>query len=188
MAAVIPAIGTLFGVGSATAATASTLSTVGTVLSASSAALGVVSSYTSAKATKQGLEDQAAQEEANAASVREAGNIKAQDADFDALVQIGEAESSMAGSGFFLGSKTSMRQRRLNRLSARRNSLRIIDDSERQAVAADQRAASARSSAAGISPFFAGITSAIAGTSSLISSATAINPKTQMRITKTAQG
>lgn len=96
-------------------------------------------SYRGAIATRQ-----AQLEEQNAAMVRQAGAVAAQDQDFEAAAIMADELATMSGRGFLVNSASYARRRDQQAALARRDRLRTVVDARNQAASASNRATTAR--------------------------------------------
>lgn len=171
MAVIAPAIAALGG--------GSTLLGVGTALSAIGSGIGIVQSMRQASFQADVANNQAILAEQQAVQARQRGAIEAQETDFAALAEMSRLEAKRAGSGFGLGSTSFNRSRRLERLLADRDRLRVVDNAEREALSLENQAASSRTEAKAAKQ--AGRLNAIGGAftlgSDLITGATLVNKR-----------
>lgn len=148
-----------------------------TALSALGSGLGVIQSIRQGNFQSEIAARQAVLADQNAAQTRQRGAIEAQETDFAALAEMSRLEARRAGSGFELGSTSFNRSRRLERMLASRDRLRIVDQAEREALTLENQAASSRSE--GKAAKRAGLFNAVGGAlnlgSDLINSATFVN-------------
>jgi len=79
-------------------------------------------------------------EENNARRVRDAGAMRAQDADFEAAAVFGDIIATQGASGFRFGSGSFQARRSKNRITASINRGRIYDDASIEAQSTDERA------------------------------------------------
>lgn len=119
-----------------------------TALSLGSAVVGAVGArqeaqYRAAVASRQAILDQQ-----NAQLVREAGKQDAMQQDLEAAAIMAEELATMGSRGFRTTSPSYIRRRDSQRALARRDRLRLIQDSENQARSAENRASSSRAEAA----------------------------------------
>lgn len=131
IAAVAPALG-----GTAAAG-------IGTALSVGGAIYGGIAQHRAASFQQDMLASQAAQDRLNAEGERARGAVAAQDKDFDALAQMENILASQAGSGFDVKSGSFERRRAKNRVLAKLDRTRIVEDAETRATNLEQRAAGA---------------------------------------------
>jgi hypothetical protein len=162
---------------------AASFSAIAPAVTAASGVIGTVASFSAAKRQQQELEFQAQQDEENAKRAIAAAQTQAQDRDLNNLVQLDAFQVQQAGSGLRLDSVSSRRRRNLNRVLARRDSLRIIDDGEVQANNLTNRGQTARENSKQVNPFITGLISGLSATSSVISASSSIDPKTRQNIT-----
>lgn len=144
--------------------------------------LGTISAYQTAQANKAAAANAAAVEDENRKRAIATGGVSAQDKDFENLYALSQQEVQQAGSGLKLSSASSVRARRLNRVLARRDTLRIVDDANTQGASAGNRAEAARAQSNNINPFMTAFTTGLSAAGSFISTADTINPKTRTRI------
>lgn len=146
MAQVVPLIGKAFaavgGLGGVTGAGAATAG-AGIV----SSIAGGVLNYQQGRYQAAVAMRMAAEEEKNAALVREAGGAEAKQQDEEAVAQISDEIARQGASGFSLSSGSFIRRRsRLDTLASR-DRTRIVEDANRQGESANNRAASYRAEA-----------------------------------------
>lgn len=169
MAFAAPALGALGG--------GSTLLGASTALSLAGSGLGMIQSIQQGKYQAEVASRQATLTEQQAVQARQRGQIEAQETDFAALTEMSQREARRASSGFGLGSTSFNRSRRLERMLATRDRLRIQDNAEREALTLENRAASSRaeSQAASRAGFFNAAGGALDMGSTLIGNASMVN-------------
>lgn len=125
-----------------------------TALAVASTAVGVGGAIMEARAQRAELAyrgaiatRQAVLEEQNAAMVRQAGAVAAQDVDFENAAIMAEELATMSSRGFLTSSPSYVRRRNQQAALARRDRLRTVVDANNQAASASNRAAAARAEA-----------------------------------------
>lgn len=160
-----------------------------------SSGLGAVGTGITALGTLQQLsfqqkvaQNQAILSQQQADDARERGQIEQQEQDFDAAMQMGAETARLAASGFDVTAGSLGRRRSYQKLLARRDSLRIRNDSEREAVGFENQAQNARTEAKGfgLQQVFSLFEGATNFGSSLIGEATLVNRRKAARVGRTA--
>lgn len=171
MAFAAPALAAVGG-GSALLGGATALSVLGT-------GLGAMQQMQQASFQAEVASRQATLAEQQAVQTRQRGQIEAQETDFAAMQEMSQREARRAGSGFELGSTSFNRSRRLEKMLASRDRLRVQDQAEREALTLENQAASSRTEAAGAKRAgkFAAIGGALDIGSSLVSGAAKVNKR-----------
>lgn len=126
-----------------------------TALAVASTAIGVAGAVAESRANAAELSyrgaiatRQAQLEEQNAAMVRQAGAVTAQDQDFEAAAIMADELATMSSRGFVVNSPSYARRRNQQAALARRDRLRTVIDANNQAASASNRAATARAEGA----------------------------------------
>jgi hypothetical protein len=138
MQAVLAVVPSLFGAGAAGLA-----STVGTI----STVIGGIGALSQMGYQKQVAENAAQVADANAKRASFSGQVNAQDADLAAASVLADLTDRQASSGFAVSSPSFARTRSLNRVLARRDSLRIANDAQIEAQNYSAQAATTRAEA-----------------------------------------